>query len=494
MAPAGRPITPLEQPRKPLDRFAWLIRALRASAEDPDIRSAEKFALQLNGHLTRSLTSASINKLERGTEMRFSVDKVRAYERVLGLDYLSLVDLFIFSSRVAGGKVEWQRETNADLEVRFHDGLIALGAGETLPPSELLALAVMANRDHPEALRGRAGDHIAEAILDSYGISFERDERLLGEALIQLGGRVVPLIRERVTASPIQYFNAIESLAHINTPASWETLLGFANSDYDSIRTQTIVQPIRKWLTRRPELMLNDHRSLAKLQADALASVIDPNDAYTSREENLHLLRLLKTIKTNTQRHKESEVRLDIEQLEMKEVAHTRNDLLTHIDSSTNNALSRTPGLRAIVEDSLYVTDRVERLSVGALLGLTTAFEPVLRVTAKTLLQDPDAGVQRSIIRLMAKAGSADGLREISNNMHRQRPKDEGVRLAAAWALGMSDRLSDQETLETLRDSGAATTRIVAEMSLRRRGFSRISEERPAGGPPYDPDGTARQV
>ncbi|WP_146076908.1 HEAT repeat domain-containing protein [Rathayibacter sp. AY1A5] len=471
MAPAGRPRNPIEQPRLPLERFAWLVRVLRANAEDPDINSPEKFALQLNSHLTRPLTSTSINKLERGTEMQFSVDKVRAYERVLDLDYLSLVDLFIFSSRVAGGKVDWQREANTDLEARFHDGVIALAEGQTLPPSELLALAVMAKRDHPGALRSRAGILITEAVLDSYGISFERDERILGEALIQLGDRVVPLIQERVTASPIQYFNAIESLAHIDTPASWQALLGFANSDYDSIRTQTIVQPIRKWLIRRPELMHLDYKSLEKLKTDAMASVIDMHDAYTSREENLHLLQLLKVSKSDKQIYKEKEMRSDIEQLTMREVSHTRRELLNHIDSSADDALSRTSGLRAIVEDAIYVTDRVERLSVGALLGISATFHPALKVTATALWQDPDAGVQRSIIRLMAKAGSSDGLREVANITRRRPPKDEGVRLAAAWALGMSDQAADKNTLEQLRENGAPTTRVVAEMSLRRRGF-----------------------
>lgn len=484
MAQLGRRPQALETPVTPLQRFAWLVRTNRLYHTDAAVRSVGTFTASLRTHSKKTLAVDSVNKLERGS-LQFSVNLALAYEKALGLVPWTLADNYIYACRLEGVDPRWARAPQADSAPEL-DLLHRIAGGEVLQAYELLELCAGLRKRHPEFLASRRWfETISQAVLDLFGMSFERDERLLRECLILLGEQAVPFIRDYARASRIHHFNAIEALGFIESDSSWKALIGFASTERDPISTQTVLEPIRRWIRKDPSRAELLRVSAPDLPMQLASDLADTRHAFTAREEILALLGLSGSFRQSRLPHDLNEIRSDLQQLSLQFPRDIRRDYLSEIVSRIETSTPKNrglrvkaplqlPGLQKVLEEGIFGVERVSRLSVASLLAVLPNIEQVGQAIGVTLVrssQAQDYGAQRSLVRLLTKSQSKAGILAISQFADR-RIADEGLMLATAWALGMSSQDQDQASLQRLYASGSGVTRQVARLSWERRKFT----------------------
>ena len=226
--PRGRRPLPLERPRGGREQFAWLSRAIRTYLLEHEVRRTSSFTERINGHLHRPMQPESVNRLENA-QLDFDIERVRAYERVLDVEVDHLIDIYIHLVRLDGIAPRWRadgpagRSSPADFDL-----LHRVARDEPLPAGEWLTLSHAVGTRRTEVLdSSRFRDSFGHGLLAEFGRSFERDERLLREAIINAGDAVVPYVLEYARSAPITHFNAVEALGYMSSHAAcrlrWST-------------------------------------------------------------------------------------------------------------------------------------------------------------------------------------------------------------------------------------------------------------------------------
>lgn len=485
MAVGRRPLA-LEKPITPLQRFSWAARTARTYSSDGDLRRSATFSSKLASILGSRFAPETINKMERGG-LSFDIAKSLGYESLLGLVPWSLADLYIYSARLQGIEPDWSRFVYA-VDETPNDLLFALAREEPLTAPQLLSLTKNLISPGNDVLKSRVWrGRICHAVLDAFGDAFEMDERLLREALILLGDKVVPHIVERTESQPLRYFNAIESLGFMTSSASWQALARLGECEVQGVQGQIIVESVRRRLASNGIAANEFGVRLPELFDYCVRAIGDPIHPFTAREESLALLSLTSTNWTHFSEI--SNLREDIHQLRVQPQSHSKRDLVGEVvlraeESSAALAdQSEMPrslsGLAALVEEGIYGRHRVDRLAASMILGSVPTANFTCAAVGQVSLQTDaaDYGVKRSCVRLITKAGYSEGLGYVSR-MAREQMRDEGLRLAVAWALGLANDREDRLSLISIGAEGSPVTRQVAELSWKRRHF---------GGTPLEP-------
>jgi hypothetical protein len=480
----GRKLLPAENPVTAAQRFAWLVRAIRSSSPDQDIVNTESFALKLNGYLSEHLQPATINRLETGT-VSFSIERCQAYELALGLPYCELIDAYIWIFRQRGSepKTIWstiKEATAAEIEL-----LVRLAREEPLKPLEWLHLAYL-YRNRPELITDskRLKDLFLDGIIRDMGRYYERDQRIMREALITVGKDIVSPVVEAVTQEPIRFFNAPEALGFIPGQHAWQALVKLHRTVPDRWAAPGILESIMRKLDADSRSGLTDEHLIAALKESSVKALEQTDMLFIARESSLAVVRRINSSLTANEARRLNSLRPDLMQLEIKPSSVTRREVLDDISKRFGRAVTRSdfsmqipshmPGLTRIVHDALFAGDRCERVLNGVLLtpwkgsyALTDAVGGSLQHIPKS-----DYGTQRSMVRFATKLGTSNlnsYLRELASS----RNLETNTNVSIAWALGAGSEPADEEVLKKLYGSAASIEekRAVCTAAMR-RGFA----------------------
>ena len=483
----GRRLLPSARPGTAAERFAWLVRAIRAYHGDADLTDTARFTARLNDHLRVPLREGTVGKLENG-QVEFTFERCAAYERVLGLTEDSLLDAYIYQFRSAGltPKADPHGPVTAhDLEL-----VVRIAQQNPLTPREWLEAASFLAGHRELFPAGPALDVFMFGLLEATRDAFEHDLRLLREALIVVGTPAVPYIVELVDTEPIRYFNNIEVLGYLDDRTALDALAALGRNLDDSVLAQTTLEALQR-IVHRTSLTLPDlaepGRAIQRYCAEVLS---DPDSAYTAREEALGLLSLPHAEVPRRRRATLVELRDDLNQLRIRPRFSTRDDIVRAVFDQNRDLLKESgtlpggmpaavPGLETILSHSLFGHTRIDRLN-GAVLLSSFPFAGVLsRALGDVLLNrvhPQDYGLQRAMLRLMTKAGNGQASGYFTT-FAMGGIVDDNTRLTVAWALGGGNKANDETALRHLYQvSSTSVTKRVIVNSAARRGFRSLLE------------------
>ncbi|MGW5639257.1 hypothetical protein [Streptomyces sp. NPDC003832] len=478
---AGRKLLPLQAPGLPLQKFAWLVRAMRAFHGDPVMRDTARFTEVLNRHLAEPVKPATVNRLESG-QADFNVERCQAYELALGAQPLDLVDCYLYASRLENRTpktvlARLREPTATDMELLWQ-----LAAGESLRPGQWLRLAYL-YRNRPDLFAApRLRDSFLHRLLDDAGNCFEKEERLAREVLITVGADIMPLLSERVKAQPLRYFNMCEAVGFIPAATGRDFLSRLLQETQDGAVTANILESMRRNL-QSSGIPINDPEArLGHFRDYAISALNSTDEFFTAREEALTLLQWGQVTLTPRERSALSHIREDLYQLQVRTGTQHRRDIEEHVsrrftgllaDSplSPAGAPSHVPGIRYFVQDALFAPDRVTRLT-AAILVRPWQHSGLLGTAVGTALTGAiDAGhygIQRAATRFLTKLMHPHCLEPI-RHIGWSRVKDDSVRLTVAWALGTGTTHQDIPLLTHLATTATttATRRVIALAAAR---------------------------
>lgn len=489
MAPRGRKLLPLDDPVTPTQRFAWLVRAIRSCHNNPTVRDTNRFTQELNRFLKEGLKPATVNRLETGL-LEFTIERCSAYEQALGLPDNGLVDVYTWLLRRSGQtpRTELARSNGPDshdLELVYR-----LGRGEAILPLEWVRLSYFYQKQRDlfnESPRLRRD--LFERLVQDLGSSFEKNQRLLHEAVLIIGDDLAPCIVEFALREPVRYFVAVEALGLMRGPKSWHALLGLHERMIDPFTVHALLESV----TRRVQLDRTlgvhntyDHRILRQYSVRVLQQ---SDEFFMAREAAYRFLQDFKIDLSEIDKKRLSDYRDDLLQLRVIPSTFKREDLVRQITATFRAELADSresediptvvPGMDVILRSGIFASDRQERMTMGILLApwvqapaLTTAIGKTL-----TLVPSEDYGTQRSMLRFATKISSAN-LYLYLRRLSERGTRDENTRLSLAWALGMGHEPSDLAVLESIyRSTTSRETKRVVCTAAFRRGFSSLLEE-----------------
>lgn len=487
MASMGRKLLPSDNPITAGERFAWVVRAIRASSVDPDIRNTAVFTQKLNSHLSDQLQPASVNRLETGT-MEFTLERCLAYESALGIRGNKLVDAYIWFLRHRGlaPKTHWaglKEVSSSELEL-----LIRLAQGERLEPLDWLHLAYL-YKNRPDLIVGsrRLSSLFVEGMIQDMGKYYETAQRIMREPLIVAGDdNIIPVISEAVTQEPIRFFNVTEALGFINGSASWSTLSRLQTSSPDIFAAPGILDSIVRKARLDAHEELHNGAISDSIKAYCI-SVLDQTGAlFIIRESGLAALRelghLMKTSEIQRLRALGQDLRqLDIipsvvSQREVVEDVLQRFRSIVESSRESDEIPLVLPGLRAIVHDALFSRDRVERISNAVLLTPWTGTHALVEAVGQSVQHIPSAdyGTRRSMVRFATKLGTPN-LNLYLRRLVESGNHDISTKVSIAWALGAGSDGQDEDTLRRMYESTSSSEvkRAICTAAMR-RGFKRL--------------------
>jgi hypothetical protein len=483
----GRRLLPPENPVTAAQRFGWLVRTIRAYHDDAEIRNTERFTARLNDHLQIPLKPATVGKLENG-QVDFTVERCVAYERVLGIPDDGLLDVYIYQFRSQGLSPKSLRPARATVTARDLELLVRIAAQERLAGREWLEAASFLAANRALFTSKVTLDSFMTGLLGATRDAFERDWRLLREALILVGAPGIPYIVELASTEPMRFFNNIEVLGYLDHWDAMVSLVSLGRELDDSVLAQTLLEALRRRM-RMWHLTFDDlpgtGRGIQSYCADLLS---DPEEAYTAREEALGVLALPHAVVEPSRRARLAELRDDLDQLRVRPRCTTRQEVFGAVTDRVRLELEKAeavppgmpaqlPGLEAVLSASLFGATRIDRLS-GAVLLSSFPFRTALSIALGEVLMervDPqDYGLQRAMLRLMTKAGDSCA-NAYFTSFATTGIIDDNTRLTVAWALGGGGNLSDEAALAHL--CGTSTTEVTKRVvvnSAARRGFIRL--------------------
>ncbi len=464
------------------------MRALRSYHPRPEIRDTLLFSTELANYLGAPLKPATINRLENG-DLAFDIRRVLAYEQALQVEPTSLVDVYIYLMRLDGHAPRTQAH-DLVTEAQYHDLLFKLAHGDELYPMDWLRLTWSISARGSSLLESpRYRAVLFDRLIQQYGDSFERDERLLREALIILGDAAVPSILESARSAPIRYFNSIEVLGFSRSETAWNGLTSLAAEISDPANVQTLIEPIRRQLRADRSRLASLMQHAPNLVPYCLAILVNPNEAYTSREEALLLVSRRDLQVSSHWKRRLGEYEPDLNQLRLKLEGPSRQEVSSHLISSLQGLVGNTcasalgmpqviPGLKDVLENSIFGQERVERLGLGVALSPLSISGDLSIALGRTLLliDSRDYGVQRSILRLMTKMAHPAS-HEFFTTFSKRRIVDDGTRLTTAWALGTGTCHEDERCLRLLIAGATPMTRRVIALAAARRKFHVLLSE-----------------
>lgn len=477
----GRKLLPAENPVTAPERFAWLVRAIRSSSIDPDVRNTESFATKLNAHLSEHLQPATINRLETGT-LSFNIERCKAYEIALELPDSQLIDVYIFVFRERGStpRTAWtgiREATAAEIEL-----LVALAREEPIKPLEWLHLAYLyRNRSELITESRRLKDLFLDGIIRDMGKYYERDQRIMREVLIAVGDDLIPRIVEAMTAEPIRFFNAAEALGFIPGARAWDALVHLHGTVSDEAAAPGILEAMLRKVDTESSVDLADNSLIGPLKASTVEALERTDMLFTVRESALAMVRRIGGSLTASEAKRMSSLRPDLMQLRIVPGSMTRRELTDDLcqrfgrimvrDDYSENIPAYVPGLSRIIHDAVFAQNRPERMLNGVLLTPWKGASAITDAVGGALQHVPasDYGTKRSMVRFATKLGTPNlnrYLRQIAGS-----PEVEpNMGVSIAWALGAGAEAEDEDVLRNMYNSAKSVEvrRAVCTAGLRR--------------------------
>jgi hypothetical protein len=489
MAALGRKLLPLEDPTTATQRFAWLVRAIRSCHEDPRVRVTNLFAQRLNSDLVESLKPATINRLETGL-LDFTLERCSAYERALKLPEDSLVDAYIWLMRHDGHAPRTEMARLREPSMREIELIYKLGRGEVLAPLEWIRLSYLyRNRSDLFTASPRLRRDLFERLVQDLGRSYEKNQRLMHEAVINIGDDIAPCIVNFVTREPVRYFLGVEALGFMRGAKSWHALLGLQERMIDPFTVQAILEAITRRVKAEPDLGVGGNHDFGPLRNYSVKILQQVDELFVAREAALGFLQDSEVELSSKERARLDVYREDLRQLRVLPVAFKREELIEQIVRSLGSALANTrkaedvptiiPGVDRLIRAAVFSADRQERINMGILMApwvqaaaLTTAVG-----TSIGLVSDEDYGTQRSMVRFATKINSPN-LYSYVRRLSDSGVRDENTKLSLAWALGMGHDEDDLAVLERMYHATVAreTKRAICIAAFR-RGFASLLTE-----------------
>ncbi|KOG32803.1 hypothetical protein ADK37_25540 [Streptomyces resistomycificus] len=414
-----------------------------------------------------------------------------AYEKVLGLDSLDLVDCYVYASRAQGhipktSSARVSEAAGAEVELLWR-----LAENESLTSPQWLRLAHL-YRNRPDVLASpRIRECFLHRLLDRAGESFEKEERLVREVLITVGADVLPILRERLRTEPLRYFTTCEAAGFMTGEQSRQFLIDLALGMRDGAVTATLLEPLRRRLHADgvgPEGM---QRQAPAFRDYALRVLDDTDEFFTAREEALSFLRWGRFALSPRERARMGEIREDLQQLRLVCGETYRRDLVAEVGERFARDLSASalagpgtplavPGVRTFIHDGLFSAERVDRLTASVLVGpwqLSGVLGTSLGSVVSQSVDKNDYGVQRAAVRFLTKLTRPEALEPI-RAMGWSQVRDDSVRLTIGWALGAGSQERDCALLRHLGQSATTTaTRRVVALSAARLGAWPLLED-----------------
>ncbi|MFF3446976.1 hypothetical protein ACFYXJ_07540 [Streptomyces sp. NPDC002667] len=484
----------MEQPRLPLQKFAWLVRAIRAFHEDPRIKETASFTAALNQHLEEELKPATINRLESGSA-DFTIERCTAYEKALGMNALDLVDCYLYASRAQGctpktSSARLTEATQTEIELIFR-----LGEGENLTTPEWLRLAHL-YRNRPDLLsRPRIRESFLHKLLDNAGQSFEKEERLVREVLITTGPDVLPILQERLRTDPLRYFTTCEAAGFMTGTQSHEFLAELALGMRDGAVTATLLEPLRRSLQANGQGPAGMEHRKSEFKDYALKILDDTDEFFTAREEAYSFLRWGRFALTSRERARMHSIHEDLQQLRLTTGESYQRELLTEVKKRFGRDLSASPlagpgtpldipGVQTFIKEGLFSPERIDRLTASVLIRpwqLSGLLGSSLGAVISQNVDKKNYGVQRAAVRFLTKLMHPEALEPI-RSIGRSHIQDDSVRLVVGWALGAGSPEHDSSLLRHLGQTATTTaTRRVVALSAARLGLRPILEDLATG-------------
>jgi hypothetical protein len=481
MATMGRKLLPSDNPGSASERFAWIVRALRASSPVADIRKTETFAQKLNSHLVEHLQPATINRLETGT-LDFTIERCVAYESALGLPDGQLVDVYLWLFRHRGlvPKTAWatlHEASSSEIEL-----LVRLAQDEPLRPLDWLHLAYL-YRNRPELIKGskRLNDLFIGGMVRDMGRYYERDQRIVREALIIVGDDIVPAVLAAVEEEPIRFFNATEALGFIPGAQAWNALAKLHDEMQDVFAAPGILDSLIRKSNLDSQAKYRDPHVSNRLKEYCLSILDQTETLFIARESSLATVQYIRDNLSTKEQRRLEQLRPDLRQLAVNPITASRREIVEDVMRRHSTAVERSrqlddiplimPGLSRILHDGLFAADRVERITNSVLLTPwqeTSALTEAVGGSAYKI-SAIDYGTQRSMVRFATKLGSPN-LNHYLRRIASSGEIDTNTSVSIAWALGAGTDKADEATLDQMyaNTRSSEVRRAVCTAAMRR--------------------------
>lgn len=489
LAKLGRKLLPLENPITGRERFAWLVRALRAFHDNPEVRETEKFSFSLDRFLEESLKPATLNRLENG-DLDFSVERCIAYEKALGLEQDLLLSVYVYVLRRDGQAPRGRRLKIREVDAADLELIYRLGCGEPIKAVEWLDLSFLyrSRSDlfaHSVRLRGA----LFEGVLRDLASTYEKDQRLMREALINIGDELAPLIVECATEDSVRYFTAVEALGHMDGPKSWEGLIALREYVQDSWAAQSILESAGRRVRGFGQSSRPDSDSMKYLFQHSVKILGDPEELFYAREAAADFIRTPGFVITAKQRAFLDAYRQDLRQLMVTPSDFRAEDVVSDILRRFEVALKatrdtgeiplRVPGLNKILHNGIFASNREERMVLATLLSAWNLSPLIAKAAGEVLIEIPnnEYGTSRSMVRFLTKIRS-DEMYPYFNQLLQEPNLEENIRLCLAWALGLGNDPNDVDSLAKIYRStrNHATKRALSTAAFRRGAQGLLTE------------------
>jgi hypothetical protein len=488
-AALGRKLLPKDDPSGPVERFAWLIRSMRACHPDPAIRDTSEFSKVLKMLPSEDLKPATINRLETGS-LDFTLERCISYERALGLKQDSLADSYIWTMRNSGRIPKTRLMRLQQPQAEDMDLFYGLGKQQHLRPLQWIRLSHL-YRNRPDLFSSGLREELFEGVLAALAGSAEGKQRLIREALINIGDDIAPVIVNYVKRQPIRHFVAVEALGYMTGSPSWRGLLELQEVLLDSWTIHSIIESIQRRLVADSKLRAESDNETRLLTTHAVSALRQPEELFMAREACLGLARRPTARLSLSQRASLDSVREDLVQLDVTPTTLAANDLVEVVlRSFTTDMLERRvsesipaslPGLSRMVRDAIFSKSRQDRIALGVLLSPWGQASSLTRAIGDTLfvVPDEDYGIQRSMVRFATKLGS-NNFQPYVRKLATADVKDDGIGLSVAWALGMGrgNHEADADLLRRMyRCAHSRNTKRAICTASSRRGFSSLLKQ-----------------
>lgn len=489
MTELGRKLLPLEHPETATERFAWLARTLRTRHGDPDVRDTARFSQRLVVPSQGNLRPATLNRLETGS-LQFTIERCLAYETALCLPQWSLVDPYIYVMREGGEVPRTDLSRTREAGPSELEAILRIGRAEEIEPMDWLRLAYL-YRNRPAIFSSSPNlrNSLFERLLADAGESYERNERVMREALVVIGDDIAPLIADSVEASPMRYFVSIEALGYMDGLASWQVLERLLASSVEPFMQGPVLDSVRRRILRGTHTEFERRYMAGRLNEHVIELLGQPSELFAARESALDFARFVGIDIPASERRRLSELRHDLLQLEVRPRSASTDEIARSLHEGVSRAVelkdgrggdaARLPGLRKLLHNGVFGTTGYERISLGILLGSSGMADEIASAVGSCArsIDSADYGAIRAMVRFATKLSAPKALNPHLRLLAGSNLRDENTLLAVAWALGLdTDPANGPALLDIYAAASSPATKQAVLMAAYRRRDSAVLE------------------